>query len=102
MDHGRIIALDSPEKLIQNLEAEHKVIFSVKGDVDKEWFTNLNSVENISVFRDKVTISGKDDRLLADVVNLLTTKGIRYFDLHTQQPNLEDVFIAITGKEIRN
>jgi len=102
MDHGQIIALDSPEKLIQNLGAEHKVIFSIKGDVQIEWFTNMASVENINIFRDKVTISGKDDRLLADVVNLLTARGIRHYDLHTQQPNLEDVFIALTGKEIRN
>ena len=102
MDHGQIIALDSPEKLIQNLGAEHKVIFSVKGDVKDEWFTDLPTVENITIFRDKVTISGKEDRLLADVVNLLTAKSIRYYDLHTQQPNLEDVFIALTGREIRN
>jgi ABC-2 type transport system ATP-binding protein len=102
MDHGQIIALDTPEKLIQNLGAEHKVIFSVKGDMEKEWFTHLPTVENIAIFRDKVTIAGKDDRLLADVVNLLAAKGIRYYDLHTQQPNLEDVFIALTGKEIRN
>ncbi|MFC2165809.1 ABC transporter ATP-binding protein [Acidobacteriota bacterium] len=102
MDHGQIVALDSPEKLIQNLGAEHKVIFSIKGTMQKEWFTNLPTVENISIIRDKVTISGKDDKLLADVVNLLTVKGIRYYDLHTQQPNLEDVFLALTGKEIRN
>jgi hypothetical protein len=49
-----------------------------------------------------VTISGKDQRMLADVVNLLADKGIRYYDLQTQQPNLEDVFIRLTGKEIRN
>jgi ABC-2 type transport system ATP-binding protein len=102
MDRGQIIALDSPEKLVQNLGAEHKVIFSVKGDVKEEWFTHLSTVESIAIFRDKVTVSGKDDRMLADVVNLLTAKGIRYYDLHTQQPNLEDVFIALTGKEIRN
>jgi len=102
MDHGQIIALDSPEKLIQSLDAEHKVMFSVKGNIEKEWFANLPTVENISIIRDKMTVSGKNERLLADVVNLLTAKGIRYYDLHTQQPNLEDVFIALTGKEIRN
>jgi ABC-2 type transport system ATP-binding protein len=102
MDHGQIIALDSPEKLIQSLGAEHKVIFSVKGEIKKERFMNLPSVESLHIFRDKVTISGKDDRLLADVVNLLMAQGIRYYDLHTQQPNLEDVFISLTGEEIRN
>jgi ABC-2 type transport system ATP-binding protein len=102
MDHGKIVALDTPENLVRNLNAEHKVLFSVKGKYRKEDFTGLSSVENIDIFRDKVTISGKDQHLLADVVNLLTEKDIRYYDLQTQQPNLEDVFIRLTGKEIRN
>jgi ABC-2 type transport system ATP-binding protein len=102
MDHGKIVALDTPENLVKNLSAEHKVLFSVKGKFQMEDFASLASVENIDVFRDKVTISGKEQRLLADVVNLLADKGIRYYDLQTQQPNLEDVFIRLTGKEIRN
>ncbi len=102
MDHGKIVALDTPENLVKNLDAEHKVIFSVKGNFQTEGFADLATVENINVFRDRVTISGKDHRLLADVVNLLAEKGIRYYDLQTQLPNLEDVFIRLTGKEIRN
>jgi ABC-2 type transport system ATP-binding protein len=102
MDHGKIVALDTPENLVKNLGAEHKVIFSIKGKFPTEGFADLDTVENIDVFRDKVTISGKDQRLLAEVVNLLAEKGIRYYDLQTQQPNLEDVFIRLTGKEIRN
>jgi ABC-2 type transport system ATP-binding protein len=102
MDHGRIVALDTPENLVKNLGAEHKVIFSVKGKFQTEEFANLDTVENIDVFRDKVTISGKNQRLLADVVNQLAEKNVRYYDLQTQQPNLEDVFIRLTGKEIRS
>jgi ABC-2 type transport system ATP-binding protein len=102
MDHGKIVALDTPENLVKNLGAEHKVIFSVKGKFQTKGFADLGTVENIDIFRDKVTISGKDQRLLADVVNLLAEKNVRYYDLQTQQPNLEDVFIRLTGKEIRN
>lgn len=102
MDSGKIVALDTPESLVKNLGAEHKIIFSVKGRIQTEDFAGLATIENIDVFRDKVTISGKDQRLLADVVNLLAEKGIRYYDLQTQQPNLEDVFIRLTGREIRN
>ena len=102
MDHGRIVALDTPENLIKNLEAAHKVIFAVKGQFRTEDFGLLATVETVEIFRDKVTISGKDQRLLAEVVNLLAERKIRYYDLQTQQPNLEDVFIRLTGKEIRN
>jgi ABC-2 type transport system ATP-binding protein len=102
MDHGKVVALDSPENLVKKLGAEHKIIFSVKGKFHPEGFDGLSTVENIAVFRDKVTITGIDQRLLADVVNLLAEKNIRYYDLQTQQPNLEDVFIKLTGKEIRD
>ncbi|MBD3412913.1 MAG: ATP-binding cassette domain-containing protein [Candidatus Aminicenantes bacterium] len=101
MDHGRIITLDSPENLVKKLGAEHKIIFSIKGRVQIESFNELATVEKVSVFRDKVTISGKDQRLLADVVNHLIERRIPYYDLQTQQPNLDDVFISLTGKEIR-
>ena len=102
MDHGQIVALDSPENLIKELGAEHKIIFSVKGNFQTQWFSGLPSLKDISIFRDRVTISGMNERLLAEVVNLLTARSIRYFDLRTQQPNLEDVFLRLTGKEIRN
>ena len=101
MDHGRIIALEKPENLIKQLDAEHRVIFATKEKILLEWFYALDSVEKVDIFRDKITVKGKEERLIVDVINLLISKEIRYYDLHTEQPNLEAVFLQMTGKEIR-
>jgi hypothetical protein len=45
--------------------------------------------------------SNGSNPLVTDVVNALTTDGIRFSDLRTEQPNLEDVFLALTGQQIR-
>jgi ABC-2 type transport system ATP-binding protein len=101
IDHGKTVVLDSPENLIRDLKSDHKVIFSVKGRFDATFFRNSNSVTAVDVFKDRVTVSGQGEHLVAEVVKILVKEKIRYFDLHTQQPNLEDVFLKLTGREIR-
>jgi len=51
-----------------------------------------------------VIIHGKNDReipLVSEVVNLLTGQGVAFHDLRTEQPTLEDVFLSLTGHQIR-
>ena len=102
IDHGQTVALDSPENMIRELTSDHKVIFSVKGRFDATSFRSLTAVTAVDVFKDRVTVSGRSEHLVADVVKVLVKEKIHYFDLHTQQPNLEDVFLKLTGREIRD
>jgi len=102
IDHGKTVALDSTENLIRELTVDHKVIFSVNGRFDVSLFQGLTSVTGVDVFKDRVTVSGRSEHLVADVVKVLINEKSRYFDLHVQQPNLEDVFLKLTGKEIRD
>jgi len=102
MDKGRIIALDSPENLIKSLNVESKVIFNFYGRLDLDSFKALRTVKRIEKTRERMVVMGQGDRFVADVVNFLTEKGIRYSDLRTEQPNLEDVFLRLTGKGIRD
>jgi ABC-2 type transport system ATP-binding protein len=46
-------------------------------------------------------ICGHGDTLVADIVNALAAARVRYHDLRTEQPNLEDVFLALTGRQMR-
>jgi ABC-2 type transport system ATP-binding protein len=101
IDHGKTVVLDSPENLVRDLTADHKVIFSVKGRFDVSFFRDLSAVTAVDIFDDRVTVSGRSENLVADVVKVLAKEKVRYFDLHTLQPNLEDVFLKLTGREIR-
>jgi ABC-2 type transport system ATP-binding protein len=104
VDHGRIISLDAPHHLVSKLGADNRVIFSVDGVPDLQRLQALPEVACIQRVEDRVVISGKGDgdALLVSVVTALPGSGIRYHDLHTERPTLEDVFLQVTGRAIRD
>ena len=104
LDHGRIVALDTPANLIRNLEAEERVIFSVDRPLPVGFEKAISGVVRLEVQKERVIVHGKNHRqvpLVSEVVNLLCSQGIAFRDLRTEQPNLEDVFLSLTGHEMR-
>jgi ABC-2 type transport system ATP-binding protein len=104
LDHGKVVALDTPEALIRNLGAEERVVFSVDGILPPAFASALSAGTRIEVQGERVTVHGKNHRqvpLVSEVVNLLGSQGIHFRDLRTEQPNLEDVFLNLTGREMR-
>ena len=101
LDRGEIVALDRPEILISGLSADHVVKVTVKGEFRLEWFEALPSVDRAEASKDRITVSGRSDRLIPDVIGLLIERKLRFYDLYTRQPNLEDVFLHLTGRQIR-
>jgi ABC-2 type transport system ATP-binding protein len=102
VDRGRLIALDSPENLIRSLDAENHVVFTTDDTSHLEKLRNLPAVSNLEVIGDRVFISGKEEAVLAEVINALSSNGFHYHDVHTEQPTLEDVFLKLTGHVIRD
>ena len=104
LDHGRIVALDTPANLIRNLEAEERVIFSVDRPLPVGFEKAISGVVRLEVQKERVIVHGKNHRqvpLVSEVVSLLSSPGVPFRDLRTEQPNLEDVFLSLTGHEIR-
>lgn len=102
VDQGRIVALDTPENLIRSLGPEFRVTFRVTGPFEQNAFKKIQGVSRIEQKDDRVTIHGKGDRLLSGVVNTLEKGGFGFRDLRTEHPTLEDVFLILTGKKIRD
>jgi ABC-2 type transport system ATP-binding protein len=102
VDHGRIIALDTPEKLIDNLGAENRVVFTTDGKPNLERLKVLPGVSHVDVIGGRVIVAGSGETLLSGVVNVLSSNGFRYHDVHTEQPTLDDVFLKLTGRAIRD
>jgi ABC-2 type transport system ATP-binding protein len=104
LDHGRIVALDTPAALVRSLGAEERIVFSTDKPLPVGFEKGLSGevwVENQGQW---VVIHGKNHRkvpLVSEVVNLLGSQGIPFRDLRTEQPNLEDVFLNLTGREMR-
>jgi ABC-2 type transport system ATP-binding protein len=104
LDHGKIVALDTPTNLIGNFGAEERVVFSVKGTLPVGFEKGLSEGCRVEIQGERVIVyrkQGQQIPLVSEVVNLLGNQGISFRDLRTEQPNLEDVFLSLTGREMR-
>ena len=102
MDHGRIVALGSPESLIRDLGAENRVVFTAADALDLEGLRGLAGATRVERSGERIVVYGHSDRLVVEVVEALLASKVRFRDLRTEQPNLEDVFLALTGREMRD
>ena len=101
IDHGRVIALDTPDNLIAGLNGETQVLFSVPDGFKAERLESVRGVTAVRQHNQHITVSGNGP-LLANVAAALAQHNIAPADLRVQQANLEDVFLALTGRAIRN
>jgi ABC-2 type transport system ATP-binding protein len=101
IDHGRLVALDTPEKLIRSLGSENRVVFSAPADLDPQRLAGLPCVTRLERSGERIIVHGQGGKLVVVVVDYLSSNDIPFRDLRTEQPNLEDVFLALTGREMR-
>ncbi len=102
LDQGKIVAIDTPDNLIDQLEEGNRVLFTALNPVDENKLQSSTHVTRVETTGDRVIVHGKSDQMIADVVNYLTSNQIRFRNLRTEQPNLEDVFLTLTGRSIPN
>jgi ABC-2 type transport system ATP-binding protein len=102
IDHGRMIACDSPRHLIRNLHGTYHVRFTAAEDGIRSLLEAIPDVVSVSLEAEQYALEVQDIRAVAGIITLLTDKGLPFFDFTIQQPNLEDVFLELTGRTIRN
>lgn len=104
LDHGRIVALDTPAALVRSLGGEDRIAFSLDGTLPPVFEKALSGVGWLEVQGERIVVHGNHGNsvpLISEVVNQLAESGIKFHDLRTEQPTLEDVFLNLTGREIR-
>ena len=101
IDHGSLVALNTPRALIENLHAETRIIFSADKRETYLWLNNVPEVSAVERQNGNVVVTGSGP-VLARVASALAERGIVPGDLRSQQATLEDVFLALTGSEIRD
>ncbi|MDJ0756736.1 MAG: ABC transporter ATP-binding protein [Ardenticatenaceae bacterium] len=101
IDHGRLVALDTPGNLITNLAGVSSITTSVNLPLDE--FQQLPTVIQAQHDGYKLSIQTRDVAVtLRFILDLAQKHCLSLNDLHIQQPNLEDVFLNLTGNRIRN
>ena len=105
MDHGRILALDTPASLKQGVGAD--TIVTVRAGGDRRQLAALLVREIPGVARTRQVDGGVEllvegsGGLVPRVVTVAESGGFDVADLSVAQPSLETVFINLTGKELR-
>ncbi|HET6173148.1 MAG TPA: ABC transporter ATP-binding protein [Gaiellales bacterium] len=101
MDGGRIIALDSPQALIDGLRGRSRVVFESDGLAEPE-LAALEGVQAVSAAEGVHELTSLEpQRTLVGLVALAETRGVELRALSVRQPTLEDVFLEATGSEFR-
>jgi len=102
LDRGKIIALDTPDNLIRGLGAENRVVFTSDQELAADAFHTVPGIQRAERTGERWVLYGRDDRLVVEVVNFLSASRIKFRDLRTEQATLEDVFLTLTGRVMRD
>jgi ABC-2 type transport system ATP-binding protein len=106
MDHGKILALDTPKALKQSVGADTIVTVKADGDIDR--FQKLLEAEVVGVTRTRQVDGAVEGhvqgagQLLPEIIRMADSHGFRVLDLSVTEPTLETVFINLTGKDLRD
>lgn len=108
VDHGKVIALGSPRQLIASLGGDHVIDFSVNGDeahmpLPLKELTALISVQSARVEDGHVSLAVTEPHLaLPALLDLLKQLDRDLASLTTRHASLEDVFVNLTGRRLRD
>ena len=104
LDHGTILALDTPEALIAQVGGETRIFLTLK---DPGAIPGLNDIADIHhvehldgravVYSEPASVTS----VLRQLLRRADENGWRLRDLHVERATLEDVFLALTGREMR-
>jgi ABC-2 type transport system ATP-binding protein len=103
MDHGTIIARGTPRELIASLNADHVVEFSTNGVVDVAAIERVDGIRAVRVGDGSVLMQVTElHRAVPAVLHELTRQGLPLTELRTHSATLEDVFVGLTGRHLRD
>ena len=98
VDNGKVVALDTPQGLVDGLGLPSVVRFSAS-EPDLGWLEKLDVVESLGQHGDAVEVRGTGP-VLALVASELVAHDIVPLDLRVERPTVEDAFLALTGRDI--
>jgi ABC-2 type transport system ATP-binding protein len=99
VDAGRIVAIDTPAGLVSRVDGGQRLRFRPSIPFDDNLLTALPEVTEVTHTQSQVVVSG-DGNLLQVVSTALASRNVVALDLRVEQTNLEDAFVALTGRKL--
>jgi ABC-2 type transport system ATP-binding protein len=105
VDHGRMIALGTPRELISQLRAEHVLEFALAEDqvVDEDLLRRIDGVCMADRRNGTYRLQVEElHRAMPALLHELRRQGVQLAELRTHSATLEDVFVSLTGRNLRD
>ena len=105
MDHGNVIALDTPRRLIASLGVEHLLEFATEGQAALEpaALRELQGVRAVHTVGNLTQLQVAElHNTLPALLEALAARGVPLTELRTHSATLEDVFVSLTGRHLRD
>jgi len=105
IDHGRVIGRGSPAELIDSLGAESLIEFSLEHGtpLTADVLASLPGVVRVKLGESSAALHVRaTHESLPALLELLSHRGLALNDLRTHRPTLEDVFVSLTGRHLRD
>lgn len=105
LDKGKVLATGTTDELKELAKIEEKVTVEVN-ELDKKYIEKIKKLEHV----DEVTYNGnmllvkykKGKNNLIELIDYLKKESIKYNKIYSERPTLNDVFLELTGKELRD
>ncbi|MCP4604954.1 MAG: ABC transporter ATP-binding protein [Proteobacteria bacterium] len=103
MDHGRLIALDTPDALIESLSAGQILELGTDGPLAGDPLLSVGDVHIVAQQEELITLRIEHlERMLPLILSEVNRQGAVIHSLKTRQTTLEDVFVHLTGRALRD
>jgi len=103
MDYGQIIALDSPQRLIDSNIKESAIQFKMKDYPGDQAMTSLPDVSKVVREGDDIIVyTNNIPSAISGLLGMASQRSAELSELSVRQATLEDVFLKLTGKRIRD
>jgi ABC-2 type transport system ATP-binding protein len=107
VDHGRFIASGTPRELIRSLGGDHVIEITVEeggpGDLRPEALVDLPAVRSVHAEAGHLVLTVTEPHVaLAPLLERLRARGFALASLATRHASLEDVFMSLTGRHLRD
>lgn len=102
MDHGHLMALDTPRALVRGLGADAHVTFTLSESLPLEALCGLDGVSSCSAHDGEgyAMVADSAQRAVVSLLDLAAARGLTIENLDVQGANLEDVFLRMTGRKL--
>ena len=101
IDHGRLIALDTVPNLVASLGGGAEIRLRTSSPVPAALLEGLDGVSNVSVRDCQVRLHSESTRFPQQMIDTIERTGPTVSDVSVSAPSLEDVFLALTGRSMR-